>query len=214
MSIRFSRVYRARTSSDPGGSSSNPLDGSRKTVSKRKQPLDVRVGIEIETCIPQDSKLTLEHFKPTKDPSIRCRGDTNPNEFVLQSPMTYELNSSIREQHPIVFQDLQALYREAHACAFKEYSTSSSCSIHVHMSIPIRVSDDPLFLIVLQKLWMDRWEWYKTIFTIQTKDTYANANETVFSRRDLDDTDTKYYALNLRPTFLGKLAILLIPTKR
>ena len=166
-------------------------------------PKYLKGGIEIETCVSEDTDTTkaIGEYKPVKDASIRCGSGLKPVEYRTENP--YPLVDLIDDTTDIGRNTTQVLAK-ANGCNYL------SCSTHVHMSSLLTKSKNPFFGYILLYLWLNYYQPYCFAFFYQHENRIDNEAAQTNDIDDQDDVDTtaitnnctKYKMMNFCPSYI------------
>lgn len=174
---------------------------------REKYPKYLKGGIEIETCVSEDTDTTkaIGEYKPVKDGSINCRFGLKSVEYRTQNP--YPLADVIDDNTDIGRNTTQVLAK-ANSCNLL------SCSTHVHISSQLTKNENPFFGYILLYLWLNYYQPYCFALFYQHEQRVDNQYAKTNDIDDQDDVDTKshtnetlcstkYRMMNFCPSYIG-----------
>ena len=170
---------------------------------KKTYPKYLKGGIEIETCVSQDTDVgqDIGAYKPVQDGSINCGFGLKSVEYRTQNP--YPLADVIDDNTDIGRNTAQVLAK-AISCNLL------SCSTHVHISNKLTKNENPFFGYILLYLWLNYYQPYCFAFFYQHENRIDNEAAQTNDIDDQDDVDTtaitnnctKYKMMNFCPSYI------------
>lgn len=170
---------------------------------KKTYPKYLKGGIEIETCVSQDTDVgqDIGAYKPVQDGSINCGFGLKSVEYRTENP--YPLADVIDDDTDIGRNTAQVLAK-AISCNLL------SCSTHVHISNKLTKNENPFFGYILLYLWLNYYQPYCFALFYQHEQRVDNEYAKTNDIDDQDDVDTtaiannctKYKMMNFCPSYI------------